>query len=94
MSEEKKYNYGILILRLLLTLAVILNHFWDVENPGVLKPMYLLRSCAVPTFMLLSFFLTEKAISAPSVVNLKKRIARLATPFFVWGGKLASTFSR
>ena len=86
MSEGKKYNYGILFLRLLLTFVVILNHFWELESPGVLKPLYLLRSCAVPTFMLLSFFLTEKAITSPSIQKLKKRIIRLATPFFAWGG--------
>ena len=83
---KQNYNVGIAFLRLLLTFAMILNHFWDVENPGVLKPLYLLRSCAVPTFMLLSFFLTENAITNPSVENLKKRTVRLETPFFVWGG--------
>ncbi len=86
MSNGKKYNNGILFFRLLLTLAVILNHFWEVENPGIFRPLYLLRSCAVPAFMLLSFFLTEKTITNPSFKSMKKRIIRLATPFFVWGG--------
>lgn len=87
---QDKYNYGLSLLRVFLTIFVILNHFWesDVVN-RVLMPLSTMRSVAVPTFMLMSFYLTARKISSGSSGDLKKRIVRLAIPFFVWGGKLA-----
>lgn len=88
---REKYNYGLGLLRAFLTIFVILNHFWEADAvSGALMPLFTMRSVAVPTFMLMSFYLTERKISSGSVSDLKKRIMRLATPFFVWGGgKLA-----
>ena len=84
---QDKYNYGLSLLRVFLTIFVILNHFWesDVVN-RVLMPLSTMRSVAVPTFMLMSFYLTARKISSGSSGDLKKRIVRLAIPFFVWGG--------
>lgn len=87
---KKEYNEGIALMRVFLTFAVILNHFWKVKDPGFLRPLYLFRSCAVPVFMMLSFYLTERSISFPAKEKINKRISRLAWPFFAWGGgKLA-----
>lgn len=87
MSNGKKYNNGILFLRILLTLSVILNHFWETDEVSrALMPLFTMRSVAVPVFMLMSFYLTESKVLSGAVSNLKKRFVRLATPFFVWGG--------
>lgn len=47
-------------MRVFLTFAVILNHFWEVKDPVFLRPLYLFRSCAVLVFMMLSFYLTAR----------------------------------
>lgn len=87
--EKIKSDYfgGISILRVLLTFEVILVHFWtNSEDYFILKPFNFLRKCDVPTFMLLSFFLTEKHICNPTWKKGINRIKRLGIPFVVWGG--------
>ena len=83
----KKYNWGIAILRLFLTFLVILNHFWEANDAAIggTAVFIKLRSIAVPTFMLLSFFLTERDIGNPTSEKIKKRLIRLSVPFFMWG---------
>ena len=86
---QDKYNYGLSLLRVFLTIFVILNHFWESDVISrALIPLSTMRSVAVPTFMLMSFYLTARKISSGSAGALKKRIIRLAIPFFVWGAKL------
>ena len=93
MQKKIEYNEGIALMRVFLTFAVILNHFWKVKDPGFLQPLYLFRSCAVPVFMMLSFYLTERSISFPAKEKIKKRISRLAWPFCAWGGGAGLLFT-
>ena len=56
------YNYGIAFTKVFLSFCVVCSHFW---NPGDLAyyPVAMLnrmRGAAVPIFVLMAFFLTEK----------------------------------
>ena len=39
MQKKIEYNEGIALMRVFLTFAVILNHFWKVKDPGFLQPL-------------------------------------------------------
>lgn len=81
-----KHYYGFDLLRIIMTFGVVLNHFWDADKSDFLYPILKdIQTCAVPSFMLLSFFLTQGFIVTLDCKRLKKRLVRLAIPYVFWG---------
>ncbi len=63
MSKTKgtQFNYGISLLKVFMSFVVVLCHCW--QNTTTLLPIKTLLSMAVPTFMFVSFFLTQKGFT-------------------------------
>lgn len=71
-------NWGIDALKVICCLAVVWIHCGWVGIPGV--------GCAVPCFMFLSFFLSEKIFSDNALrEGVKRRLIGFYVPFVVWG---------
>ena len=81
-------NIGLNLLRIILTLGVVMDHFWwrpDPENlHGIDIALWQLRTLAVPAFMTMTFFFTAKRFIGGDVAWLKKRYFRLYEPFVFW----------
>ena len=81
-------NIGLNLLRILLTLGVVMDHFWWSPDPGNLRgvdiALWQLRTLAVPAFMTMTFFFTAKRFVVGDPVWLKKRYLRLYEPFLFW----------
>ncbi|MCQ2520403.1 MAG: acyltransferase [Lachnospiraceae bacterium] len=92
MAKEKyyksyaNYNVGISMLKMIMCFSVIVAHLWKVNttNSGVLGWIYYLREYAVPVFMILAFYFSEKFLSDLSGEKLLNRIIRLVVPLWSW----------
>lgn len=81
-------NIGLNLLRIILTLGVVMDHFWwtpdSASLTGVELALWHLRTLAVPAFMTMTFFFTAKRFTAGDAAWLRKRFGRLLEPFFFW----------
>ncbi len=84
MDVKKGYNAGLDLLRAFMSFQVILCHFWDGAGTGWKIWLDFFRGYAVPVFMLMSFFLTEKTLISCDGKKIKKRLKRLLIPFLFW----------
>lgn len=84
----KTYEYGVALLKIIMSFEVILCHYWTEHGDlqFYLIPFANAQPLAVPIFMLVSFYLCERFFNEFSKVNLKKRMWRLIYPFWIWGG--------
>lgn len=84
--KENNYNYGMALLRALMCFEVVLCHCWttEVEVPLYLQPFSLLRGYAVPVFMCMSFFLTQKSFMKKDAGYAFNRIWKLVLPHVAW----------
>ncbi len=86
INKSIKRNYAIDVLKVFLTFEVVLIHFWDLDDAhGLLRMFKAFESCAVPAFMVISFFLTSKYIINANTEKIRGRIIRLVIPFLFWG---------
>ena len=76
-ERTPSFYFGIELLRLWGALAIVWIHFGSARIPGV--------AFAVPCFVVISFFFSWKYLKAVDVVKLRRRLWRLAIPFFAWG---------
>ena len=91
-NQKKKvsinnYSYSIAILKIILSYLVIACHFWLPLNIKIKTRNFSffinkIRKCAVPIFMIISFFLTSKHFNKNS--KIWKRIIRIIYPLEVW----------
>ena len=76
--EVKKYNYNIALLKIFFSYCVVLCHYWNpdfyAQYPAVVDITDRLRRCAVPIFVMISFYLTEKTYSEFRIGKFKERI--------------------
>lgn len=81
-----KRNYGLEILRAWMCFEVVLHHFWNEERctspAGVFFIVF--KEAAVPVFMLMSFFFTEKMFVGQNFKKFFQRLFRLLFPHVVW----------
>lgn len=85
VDSGKKMNWGLSILRIWMSIEVVLSHFWDVGN----EKQYLVlfkeaRNWAVPCFVMISFFFSERLIHVGDKKKIYKRMYRLVFPQIVW----------
>lgn len=76
---------GIEILRIILVYSVVFQHFGNISKYNVFF-QFLMR-LAVPSFILISYYLTGKHFSRKSINEefIFKRLARFLIPFWGWG---------
>ena len=81
------YNYSVAFMKAFLSFCVVCCHYWISEHLDFypVAMLYRMRAVAVPIFVLISFFLTEKMYSEKRADKFKKRLWRLLFPFFAWG---------
>lgn len=70
---------------MMMSFEVVLCHFWAAdEKLGWKGWLYFFRGYAVPVFMLLSFFLTERLLVSRNGERLRRRLRRLLVPYICW----------
>ena len=87
MADNIKYNYGLMILKLWMSLEVVLVHTWGymgIANPVIESFFYSFMAIAVPVFVFISFFLTSDSIYNGNKSYLVKRMKRLLVPYVLW----------
>ena len=80
-SIKTSVNLGIEILRMILSFWVITFHYAgnkNKKNYKILNTYY-----HVPTFMIISFYLSNKLFSTLNILKIKQRISRLLLPYIV-----------
>lgn len=77
-------NYGLSLLKILMSFEVVLCHFWGSTNFMLLKPFSILRPTAVMTFMFTAFLLTGNAIMNINIPKIKIRLLRLISMNVLW----------
>ena len=80
-SQKPLFNYGISLLRMLLSFSVVINHFY--EHKKRIKFNNILF-CHIPTFFLISFYYTYKTLISNDLSKIKARLERLVIPYFSW----------
>lgn len=91
-KKENNFNYGIAILKMLMCFEVVLIHFWIKPPSSILIPFSMLKEFAVPVFMFLSFYFTEKSFLINDCSKTKKRIWRVVFPQIGWAVLYCSVF--
>ncbi len=90
MKEKKinydKINYGFSLLKMLMAFEVLLGHFadWNEYDPRIVWPFRELISLAVPCFVFMSFYLTEKSFLNRNDEKFKVRFKKLLIPQVAW----------
>lgn len=89
--DEKKYNIGLELLRVLMCYAVVNTHFWNFweafPHGGAPWLFRFVNACipyAVPVFMLMTFYFSSAHFRAADGAWMRKRLVRLALPFVGW----------
>ena len=77
---NNRINLGIELLRMILCLWVILFHYAGNKNK---KKKFLKTFFHVPTFMIISFYLTNKIFFTQNIIKIKQRLERLIIPFII-----------
>lgn len=84
MQREDR-NYGIAIIKIFLSFAVVCCHFWAKASSNIFATILdLLRGLAVPCFALISFYYFAEAVQTRDIAKMKKRVTRLFIPYFGW----------
>ena len=76
LKSVRKFNAGIAILKIAACFGVVSMHFGSFG---------FFRKAAVPTFVLVSFYLSARLFERIDLRDLGRRMRRLAIPFFAWG---------
>ena len=85
INDKRNNNIGLNLLRLIMCFCVVLIHFWTSEDYSpILEPFMRIKAYAVPVFMFMSFFLTQKRIVCKTECYIKKRLWRLIWPQIGW----------
>lgn len=79
--NKKVKNYGIDLLRVLLSFMVVLDHFFDEQKKKKFKHILYFH---IPTFFLISFYYTYKTFASFNISKIKLRFERLIIPFLFW----------
>lgn len=84
-NRVKNNNIGISLLKIIMSFCVVLIHYWsDTNHSRILIPFEKIKGYAVPVFMFLSFYLTQKSFLNRDPDYIKKRLFRLLWPQLGW----------
>ena len=79
MKED--FNYGLAYLRVFLCFMVVYLHFGNDMS----EPLHFVGMCAVPCFVMMSFFFTAGRFLEGDARSQFKRLGRFAYPMVAWG---------
>ena len=78
---KANFNYGLAYLRVFLCFMVVYLHF----GKDMSEPLHFVGMCAVPCFVMMSFFFAEYKVLSGNLLSQFKRLGRFAYPLVVWG---------
>ena len=81
IKKVKEKNYGISVLRVILSFMVVMDHFYNKKRK--IKFIHILYY-HIPTFFLISFFYTHKTFTSYNIEKIKLRFQRLVIPYISW----------
>lgn len=85
INEKHDQRMGLELLRAAMSFCVVLIHFWNTEKlPVVLMPLASFIHYAVPVFMFMSFFLTQRRFLEHNSTYNKRRLWKLIWPQIAW----------
>ena len=74
-------DYGISLLRVILSFMVVIDHFYKSKNKKkYLKVLYY----HINTFFFISFYYNHKTLISSNINKIKLRFKRLIFPYFCW----------
>ena len=79
--EKKQKNYGIALLRVLLSFMVVIDHCYNKRKKKVFMHILYYH---IPTFFVLSFYFTYHTFATYNISKIKLRFERIVIPYFVW----------
>ena len=78
-------NYGLSLLKVIMCFEVLCCHFLSSATTPIWRlPLTLLKTSAVPVFMVISFLLCRKAVVSGDTELLGRRVRRLLWPQISW----------
>lgn len=84
MAKSEK-NYGLSLLKVIMCFEVLCCHFLSSATTPIWRlPLVLLKTSAVPVFMVISFLLCRKAVVSGATELLGRRVRRLLWPQISW----------
>ncbi|SEH25187.1 acyltransferase family protein [Selenomonas sp. KH1T6] len=78
---KENFNYGLGYLRALLCFMVVYLHF----GHDMREPLHFIGMCAVPCFIMMSFFFTSGRVLEADMRSQARRLLRFVYPLLAWG---------
>jgi len=78
ININKKINYSLELLRLILDFWVVIHHCYKYAYKLFKGKFH------VPIFMLMSFYFFYNTLKTKNSINIKKRFQRILFPYIVW----------
>ena len=79
----KKKNYGIQILRMIMSFWVVMNHIYKTKNKS-LKNIIIEHRFHVPTFIIISFYFLNNNLVKRNINKINERLERLLIPYILY----------
>lgn len=82
-SQKKKINYGLQLLRMIMSFWVVLNHCYKTKN-YLLYNIIFDHKFHVPTFIIISFYFFYHNNSIKNIKKIKVRLEKLFLPYLIY----------
>ena len=76
-------NYGLEILRMLMSFWIIMNHLYKPKNK-IIQNIIIKHKFHVPTFVIISFFFLYNSLLTKKIKKYKERLERLLIPYIIY----------
>ena len=81
--KKKSINYGLEILRMLMSFWIILNHLYRPKKKNI-ENFIIKHRFHVPTFIIISFYFLNYNLFARKIHKIKERLERLLIPYILY----------
>ena len=81
--KKKPINYGLEILRMLMSFWIILNHLYRPRNRSI-ENIIIKHRFHVPTFIIISFYFLNHNLFARKINKILDRLERLLIPYLLY----------
>lgn len=82
-SQIIKVNYGLQLLRMIMSFWVVMNHCYKTKNNS-LNNIIFGHKFHVPTFIIISFYFCYNNISIKNINKIKVRLEKLFIPYLIY----------
>ena len=80
---KKKRNYGLEILRMIMSFWIVLNHLYKPKNKQI-DNIIIRHRFHVPTFFIISFYFLNYSLSIRKIIKFRERLERLLIPYILY----------